>query len=215
MSAGRRPADPRRGAVGLRIAAVLGVALLGAWLGGLIWFTSDLDAPSSAPDTVTDAIVVLTGGAGRLDAGLDLLRAGKARKLFISGVPPGVTESAEVRLTRNPPAWITCCVVLGHEAGNTIGNAVETAAWLRREGYRSLRLVTANYHMRRALLEFRRALPPDTRIVPEPVLPDFERRAPWWRWRGSERVVLVEYTKYLFALVRPLIGGWPNSVWSA
>jgi uncharacterized SAM-binding protein YcdF (DUF218 family) len=74
---------------------------------------------------------------------------------------------------------------------------------MRREGFASLRLVTASYHMRRALLEFRRILP-DTAIVAHPVFPDAFKREQWWRWPGTAHLLAVEYSKYLGALARPL-----------
>jgi uncharacterized SAM-binding protein YcdF (DUF218 family) len=167
------------------------------WLAGLAWFVYGLDGGSPAPDATTDAIVVLTGGSQRLDSGLSLLVAGKAKKLFVSGVHPGVAQQDMFRGRQDAERWIECCVVLGHAADNTEGNAVETEEWLRAEGYHSLRLVTANYHMRRALLEFRRVLPPEDLIVPDPVAPE--------AGHGASRVVVVEYMKYLGALLRPLV----------
>jgi uncharacterized SAM-binding protein YcdF (DUF218 family) len=94
--------------------------------------------------------------------------------------------------------------VLGHEADNTLGNAVETAQWMRQEGFRSLRLVTANYHMPRSLLEFSRVMP-ETRIVANPVFPDLVRQERWWASPISATLVLAEYHKYLLSLVRPLV----------
>jgi len=188
---------------GLRRLVCAAVLLGLAWAGGLAWFTAGLDDGMPAPDTATDAIVVLTGGKGRIGAGLDLLEAGKGRKLFVSGVPPGV--AIESMLGQNPAAarWIECCIVLGHAADNTVGNAAETARWLGEEHYRSLRLVTANYHMRRALLEFRRVLPGDVLVVPDPVDPG---GMPPGLQRAASPVVMIEYTKYLVALVRPFVG---------
>jgi uncharacterized SAM-binding protein YcdF (DUF218 family) len=196
----RRRGGPKR--AGLLL--VTGILLL--WLAGLGWFTATLLAGVADPDTPTDAIVVLTGGSQRIEGGLKLLADGKAKKLFISGVYQGVDTAEMLRLSRATPQWVACCVVLGHAADNTVGNALETALWLRHEGYRSIRLVTANYHMRRALLEFRRVVP-DVEIIPHPVVPDGARWDPWWAWRGPVYLVVVEYTKYLGALARPLWSG--------
>jgi uncharacterized SAM-binding protein YcdF (DUF218 family) len=179
--------------------------LLVAWLGGLVWFVAGLDAPPLDPDKPTDAIVVLTGGSQRLETGLAALEAGKARKLFVSGVHPGVSAADMFRGDPAASPLLACCIVLGHAADNTVGNAVETADWLRAEGYHSLRLVTANYHMRRALLEFRRVLPSGLVILPDPVYPEAAKHGQIWPWRGTARVIVVEYLKYLGALVRPLL----------
>jgi len=174
------------------------------WLIGLWRFAAALPNEITAPDRQTDAIVVLTGGSLRVEGGLRLLAEGKAKKLFISGVYRGVEVTELLRLSRQSPDSVACCVVLGHTADITVGNARETAQWMASEGYHSLRLVTASYHMPRSLLEFERAMP-DAEIVPNPVFPEFLRQAPWWRSRGSALLIADEFSKYLVALVRPAI----------
>ncbi|KIL97968.1 hypothetical protein CCC_01029 [Paramagnetospirillum magnetotacticum MS-1] len=190
----------RRLAIGFMVAAG---TLFGAWGGGLIWFAADLGIRAEDDATVTDAVVVLTGGAERLNSGLALLEAGRGRMLFVSGVHKGVDLADLLRQAHVSPERVRCCITLGHAADDTVGNAVETAAWMRREGFSSLRLVTAAYHMRRALLELRRALP-EAQIIAHPVFPDAFKRDQWWRWPGTAHLLAVEYTKYLAALARPL-----------
>src|SRR5215468_4543575 len=157
----------------LRRLMIAGAALFLLCVAGLIWFTI---APSAEERTEpTDAIVVLTGGSQRLNSGIALLREGKGRKLFISGVNhhvelEGLLRSASDGVGR-AGEWASCCVVLGYRATDTLGNAGETAEWMRQQGFHSLRLVTAWYHMRRSLLEFERAMP-EIEIVPHPVFPD-------------------------------------------
>jgi uncharacterized SAM-binding protein YcdF (DUF218 family) len=187
----------------LRRIALLVLAVAVIWLAGLAWFvaTGLMQRPDASAKT--DAIVVLTGGRLRLEAGLELLAAGKASKLFVSGVNQQVDREGLLRSFGPLSDRVRCCIVLGHEADNTFGNARETAGWMREEGYRSLRLVTSWYHMRRSLLEFGRALP-DARIVAHPVFaqhPDTERL---WGWHGAILVVFEEYNKYLATWVRPL-----------
>ena len=180
-------------------------AVLVLWLGGLAWFVAD-GLTLRADPQLTDAIVVLTGGRLRLETGLQLLAAGKAGKLFVSGVNQRVDRDALLRAVGANAERAACCIALGHAADNTIGNAEESAAWMRAEGYRSLRLVTSWYHMRRSLLEFGRAMP-DIRIVPHPVFAhrlDFER---WWSWHGAALLVVGEYGKLLAAWVRPAVAG--------
>ncbi|MBV9522849.1 MAG: YdcF family protein, partial [Alphaproteobacteria bacterium] len=104
-----------------------------AWLCGLVWFADTIPREVSDPATPTDAIVVLTGGSLRVEHGLDLLVSGKAKKLFVSGVHQGVATADLLRLAHPVPDWVTCCIVLGHRADSTLGNAAETAAWMRRE----------------------------------------------------------------------------------
>ena len=179
----------------------LGVAVLvlAAWFGGLLWYADRIPAAPAGGEEATDAIVVLTGGSGRLSEGLRLLAEGRGKRLFVSGVYRGIDVDALLQLARRKPDDVECCITVGYAADNTAGNARETAEWMRADGHRSLRLVTANYHMPRSLLEFRRALP-DIRIVPHPVFPVAFRRDCWWCWRNSLLLVASEFHKYLAAL---------------
>lgn len=176
-----------------------------AWLAGLVWFAETIPRPNdpmaAADERPTDAIVVLTGGSERLTTGLELLDRGFASTVFVSGVHQGVEIGDLLRVSRLPPGHLECCIVLGYAAGDTVGNATETAAWMRAQGYRSLRLVTANYHMRRSLLEFRMTMP-DLEIVPHPVMPDSVRVREWWRWPGTASLIFGEYHKFLFTALR-------------
>ncbi len=180
--------------------------VLGAWLVGLIWFATHLPAAVAEPTRQTDAIVVLTGGSGRILQGLALLAEKRAKQLFISGVYRGVDVQELLRVSQQSPADLECCVALGYEADSTRGNARETAGWLREQGLRSLRLVTAAYHMPRSLLEFRRAMP-GVEIVPHPVFPEHVEQRNWWRWPGSASLIISEYSKYLIALARGALDG--------
>jgi uncharacterized SAM-binding protein YcdF (DUF218 family) len=182
------------------IIVILGM-LVAFWLIGMILFVQKIKSSSDTQlDTqngVTDAIVVLTGGSERLGAGLDLLKSGKAKKLFISGVHPGLT------LDRMPvdKELYACCVVLGHEAESTMGNAEETKNWMEQEGYHSLQLVTANYHMPRSLLFFNAEMP-DIKIIPYPVQPDSVKLKSWWAHSGTANLLVTEYNKFLWAYIR-------------
>jgi uncharacterized SAM-binding protein YcdF (DUF218 family) len=183
---------------------LLGLALL--WLAGLVWFASNIPTAVNDGESETDAIVVLTGGSMRVQSGLALLAAGKAKKLFISGVYHGTDVTALLRVSRQSPEHVSCCIVLGHEADNTLGNALETAQWMRQEGFHSLRLVTASYHMPRSLLEFSRVMP-EMRVVANPVFPEGATSERWWSSPRATSLVLAEYHKYLVALARPLVAG--------
>jgi uncharacterized SAM-binding protein YcdF (DUF218 family) len=183
---------------------IAGIAVV--WLAGLVWFADTIPEQVADSATATDAIVVLTGGSQRLTAGLDLLAAGKAKKLFISGVHQGVELAALLRVQHHPADWITCCIVLGHTADNTLGNALETASWMEQEKFHSLRLVTAGYHMRRSLLEFHRAMP-EIQIIAHPVFPEQIKQAHWWAWPGTAALIIGEYHKYLGAMLRDAFVG--------
>lgn len=169
------------------------------WASGLYRFSQLIPQPLPDNQVATDAIVVPTGGAGRVGEGLSLLERGLAKKLFVSGVYRGVDVQELLKVARRAPGNLECCVALGYAEDNTRGNARETADWMRRENISSIRIVTASYHMPRSLLEFRRALPADVRIVPHPVFPDGFPTGSWWRNVSAMRLAISEYHKYLLA----------------
>ncbi|HEX3860590.1 MAG TPA: YdcF family protein [Stellaceae bacterium] len=182
----------------------MAVVLCVLWLGGLACFVASslwIGGDAAQP---TDAIVVLTGGRLRLEAGLSLLADGKAKKLFISGVNQRVDRDELLHVLGPAAERAACCIVLGHEADNTLENALETAGWMREERYRSLRLVTSWYHMRRSLLEFGRVMP-QIAIVPHPVFAQHVDPERWWNLHGAALLIVSEYGKYLAAWSRPLL----------
>lgn len=184
------------------------VLLAAAWLGGLIWFVSRIPEGPSASTAATDAIVVLTGGSNRFEYGLKLLTEGKGKKLFISGVHDKSTTESILKHAVDPAIRARVVgidtnkdIVLGRQAENTIGNAEETRRWLDKEGYKSIRLVTANYHMPRSIIEFKYALH-GILIIPEPVTPDDFTLKQWWLDANSRQLVLSEYHKLLASKLR-------------
>jgi|SRR5690606_27380727 len=193
----------RRRASFRRILWLLPLLALGGLLAGLVDFARNLPRQSEAPERQTDAIVVLTGGAGRIDRGFELLEADRADRLFISGVYQGVEVSELLRLAQRSPDEMRCCIELGYEASNTRGNAEETAAWARARDVRSLRLVTAAYHLPRARLELARHLP-EVEIFLEPVSIEPWRSDAWWSNRRAIGTLIQEYVKYLAAWLRSL-----------
>jgi uncharacterized SAM-binding protein YcdF (DUF218 family) len=209
VSEGAHP-KPRRWPRALAWFAAGAASTTLVWLGGLAWFVLSSLSMTADHMAETDAIVVLTGGRLRLEAGLDLLGAGRARKLFISGVNPHVDGLALMRVSGHADGDLSR-IVLGHDADNTLGNARETAGWMRQEGYRSLRLVTSWYHMRRSLLEFERAMP-DLTIVAEPVFAARPEGDDWAGWLDMAVLTVSEYDKYLATLVRPgVVAIWPSA----
>jgi uncharacterized SAM-binding protein YcdF (DUF218 family) len=183
-------------------AGLLLLAVLTAWAAGFLWFVAAA-VPDRVedPDSRTDAIVVLTGGSERVATGLALLEAGRADRLFVSGVHRGVDLPEILRHARPHHSEHPGTVVLGYAAEDTVGNALETAGWAAGRGVSSLRLVTGAYHMPRALLEFRRALP-DVAVIAHPVFPDSVKSREWWRWPGTAWLLATEYAKYDAAIVR-------------
>lgn len=202
---GRRASRPHRFAVGVGIGVALFLVLWGI---GLVRFADSI--PERVPDayTQTDAIIVLTGGTHRLAEGIELLALDKAKKLFVSGVYQGVDVRHLLQLVKRTPRHLEDRVGIGN-ATNTQGNATETAEWMKREGFHSLRLVTAAYHMPRSVLEFRHAMP-TAEIVAHPVFPETVK-ADWWAWPGTAALIVGEYNKSVFAWVRQrgerLLGG--------
>lgn len=166
------------------------------------------DAPTPATVT-TDAIIVLTGGNGRVERGLALLAEGAAPTVFISGVGSNVTLNELLRAHADAPSRAAIAarkgsVMLGRNALTTRTNAEEVALFARSRSLYTLRLVTAHYHMPRSLLEFGYALPEAT-LVADPVFPDGFKRSQWWKHHNTRRLMLVEYHKYIAALLRMLV----------
>ncbi len=152
----------------MKLAARLVALAVLVWGWGLVWFAMTL-APAAPLNTRTDAVVVLTGGPGRVQRGVDVLVAGAAQRMLVSGVAARVTDAALAREVTAPPGLFARQVDLGFEAVDTRSNAAETSAWIVRHKYRSLRLVTAASHMRRARLELDGRLPKGVVIVPDGV----------------------------------------------
>lgn len=141
--------------------------VLMAYIIGFGWFAAALPQPAGAAKT--DAVVVPTGGPGRIDRGLELLAGGQARAMLVTGVDREVKPREFAAEFRVPDRTMACCVTLGFAAVDTRGNAAETAAWIARHKYRSLRLVTTDWHMRRAARELEAALPEGVRVVRDAV----------------------------------------------
>ena len=143
----------------VRLLSVLGIA----WALGFCVFMLMLPGPL-APNT-TDAIVVPTGAAGRIDRGLALLQERQARRMLVTGVAPGVREGDLAREYRVAPQVFSCCVDLGGDAVDTRTNAQEAAAWLKARRFRSVRLVTSDWHVPRARMELAAAVAPGTVVL--------------------------------------------------
>ena len=178
----------RRGLLlGLPVLLVLG---LGA---GFLWFLGRTAAPAEAPERVTDGIAVLTGGAERVETGLRLLAAGRARLLLVTGTHRDARFAEIADAAGMAPEPLAARVTLGRAAASTRGNAAEIAAWVRANGIVTLRIVTAGYHMPRAMLEVRRALPAEVRLFAQPVVPQNPRGTEARRWS----LLATEYAKWI------------------
>jgi uncharacterized SAM-binding protein YcdF (DUF218 family) len=174
------------------------------WFGGFLAFAASIPGSVREADRPVDAIVVLTGGGVRLSEGFALLDKGLAKKMLISGVADGVALPDLLQtLNGSMPnqQLLDCCVTLGYDARSTEGNARESYRWLTENGFTSVRLVTANYHMKRSLLEFRRVMP-GIELVPHPVFPPEVQEDYWFLRPGTLYLLGNEYHKYLVAAGR-------------
>lgn len=164
-----------------------------AWALGFAIFMMSLGAPLGARKT--DAIVVLTGGTGRIDRGIALMRERSAKRMLVSGVGADVKPRELAARYPGSGALFRCCIDLGHEAVDTRSNAEETALWVRQHGFRTVRLVTSDWHMPRARIELRHALGGDIELVGDGV-----------RTSPKMQTLLREYHKFLVRRIALLVG---------
>jgi uncharacterized SAM-binding protein YcdF (DUF218 family) len=177
------------------------VVAIAALTGGFLWFAFNITREESPLNRVADGIVALTGGASRISDAVDLLASGRGRRLLITGVGPTTNTAELMRLVPDHHRWFGCCIDLDYAAANTVGNAVETRRWARERGFRSLVVVTSDYHMPRAMLEISHRLP-DVTLIPFPVVSGQIRDEPWWSHPGTAKLLLYEYLKFLVATAR-------------
>lgn len=177
---------------------MLGLILL---IVGFVLFATGLDRTQHDPEGTADGITVLTGGKARIAEAMRLLSQGKAKRVLITGVHRATTKKTLKEFAQEGNQLFTCCVDIDHEARNTIDNAAETRDWVAQKRYRSLIVVTSNYHMPRALAELGRAMPGVT-LIPYSVVDNNVRLERWWLYPGTTKLLLSEYLKYLPALGR-------------
>lgn len=191
---------------------------IAAFLAGFVWFASTL--PRAIPGDIAkaDAIVVLTGDARRIDQAMALferVKRNKGARLLISGVNATTTANALKKQYKIDAAMLACCVDIDRVARDTIGNAVQSARWVKRHGFTSLILATSAYHMPRAMAEFTHALP-GVRLIRYPLSTPKVHLDRWWAYRGTTRLLFSEYGKYLLARIRIALNLPPRGTpWAA
>ncbi|MGH1419689.1 MAG: YdcF family protein [Hyphomicrobiaceae bacterium] len=184
------------------LVGLMALASAGLFFGFVVFATTVMREPdSSAHGASADGIVVLTGGKQRLAAGSRLLKLKRGKRLLISGVNPRTSKRTLAKILQLDDAQFECCVDLGYEARNTLGNAQEASNWARERNFRSLIVVTSSYHMPRSLAELSRRMP-DTKLIAHPVTPEHFKTTVWWLNPRATRVILTEYLKYLPAAAR-------------
>lgn len=194
---------PARLVVRFVLAGILLAAVAG--MGGFLYFAETVAALETPREAKADAIVVLTGGYQRIDRAIDLLKQGAGRRLLISGVNPATSGNQIRKLTQSSSALFECCVDMGYEAVDTIGNANETARWISDHQFRRVLVVTNNYHMPRSLLELR-AVDPQTEFIAYPVVNSDLKNGNWLHQPVVMKAMLSEYLKYSLARLRAFAG---------
>ena len=191
----------------MSVCALAGVAALALGYGVFAMRLAVAEPPTPPR---TDAIVVVTGGSQRIGDAIGLLDAERGVRLLISGVNEKTGREELAKLNPSARELLACCVDLDYRARNTIGNAIEARRWARQHGFRSLLVVSSNYHLPRVLAEFRHAMPA-LQLIGHPVVSDQHDATGWWYdWR-TIRLLLPEYGKYLFARARSLVEDDPET----
>ena len=168
--------------------------LLLAWALGFIWFATFLPRPLAGP-VRTEGIIALTGGGGRIPHALRLLERGAAKRLLVSGVDREVRPREFAVEYEVPDKLMSCCIMLGYDAVDTRTNAVESARWMKDNKITSVRLVTTDWHMRRAAFDLAEEAPAGT-VILEDAVPS----------RPSFRILFLEYNKLVARMLAWAIG---------
>lgn len=192
---GRRSAFARAVRLVLFVAVVAGVLIAGSFL----WFIWLIPNEEIVLDAKADGIVVLTGGSSRIADAVELLASKRGRRLLISGVNPATRQQEIARLMPEYKKIFDCCVDLDRSALNTVGNAVEARRWAKDQGFKSLIVVTSNYHIPRAMAELSHQLP-EASLIAFPVVT--HRLSDMWSNDATARLLFFEYLKYMVAQVR-------------
>jgi uncharacterized SAM-binding protein YcdF (DUF218 family) len=183
----------------VRLVLFFAVAVSVLIAGSFLWFVWLIPDEEVVLDAKADGIVVLTGGSSRISDAVELLASKRGRRLLISGVNPATRQQEIARLMPEYKKIFECCVDLDRSALNTVGNAVETRRWAKDQGFKSLIVVTSNYHIPRAMAELSHQLP-EASLIAFPVVT--HRLTDMWSNEATARLLFFEYLKYMVAQVR-------------
>ncbi len=182
-----------------RLIKIIIVVLFGGWMSGFIIFAHRINDYKTDTSTFTQAVIALTGGKNRILEAVNVYKKGMANKVFISGVSRNVSwemikKRQKIELINDDD------ITIGYRAKNTIGNAKETVAWLKKNKIKSIRLVTSNYHMARSIAEFK-LKDEKLKIIPHPVYSDRVEKK-WWKSWHTFSLIFKEYNKFLYVYIR-------------
>lgn len=180
------------------IVLVSGAILL---TGGFFWFVGQIQDEEVRLNAKADGIVVLTGAATRIPDAINLLTSDYGKRLLITGVHRTTSAREIARLNALNERIFACCIDLDKSALTTLGNAIETRRWVRDKGFNSVIVVTSSWHMPRAMVEVSHQLP-DVKLIEFPVVSEKIKSEPWLTNPEIAKLLLSEYLKYLFAVVR-------------
>ena len=192
----------------VRIALLTTLTIIGIWIFGLIQYVNSLPTIETDDQSVTDGIVIFTGGSMRLEAGIKLLNEKKADRLLVSGVGKHTGLDTMLILSGRLPDNILELkekIDLGYEAKNTLGNAIEVSKWVTQHNYKTIRLVTANYHMPRSYFVLSSEMP-DIKIISHPVFPAEIKMEKWWHSGLTKKIMISEYNKYIARRLSAILG---------
>lgn len=178
----------------------------------LVWGDSLLMVTEPLPQHV-DVVVALQGSIraerARIAGSMDFLRGGIAARALLS-VPQesfwgeSVPPIARAYLQRNYGADVAARVDFCETSANvnsTAQEAQESNSCIRQHQWKSILVVTSDYHTRRARLLWRRISKsdPDIHVWIQGVAdPEFEH--PWWRHRQSAKIWILEFVKLIWAM---------------
>ncbi|MEN3931628.1 YdcF family protein [Microvirga sp. W0021] len=183
--------------------ALIAIAFIGI-VAGFFGYVRTVQSYNMHTDVRGDAVVTLTGGAQRIDEALQILARGGAKRMLISGVNEQTTRDEIIRLNPSYASLFLCCVDLDYRARNTIGNAIQARYWANEHGFKTLIIVTSNYHMPRTLVELGHVMPKLEKI-PYAVAAGSIKTEGWWSDATTMRLLVSEYLKYLVAWGRTKI----------
>lgn len=169
---------------------------------GFSRFATNVQAHQNDPLMAqAEAVVVFTGGKHRIQTATELLMQRKAKRMLISGVNTNNTEKQVGKTVGIDPQILKCCVDFDYQALDTKGNALHTADWIRKNGFKKVIVVTSDYHLPRGMLELRRAMP-DIELEPFAVKYAGLQNPKWYTDPETMKVIVTEYSKFLAASLR-------------